>query len=103
MKLKDLAKTIRSKDAGVDHITFDIIFDDYNNYEQVKKANTINREFIGELYKVPQEMITDFCYFDPAHAIKFTIQRDEPSGSPGDSDIYGCQQYAPLLDIELDI
>ncbi len=103
MKLQDLAKTIRSKDAGVDHVTFDIIFDNKQNYEKVKNADVINKSFIGDLYKVPQKMITDFTYFDPACAIKFTIQRDEPSGSPGDSDIYGCQQYAPLLDVEIEI
>jgi len=41
--------------------------------------------------------------FDPAYAIKFTIRRREPSGSPGDSDIFGCQQYPPLLDIEVPV
>jgi len=34
-------------------------------------------------------------------AIKFTIYRARPSGSAGDADIFGCQQYAPLLDIEI--
>ena len=38
---------------------------------------------------------------DPAFAIKFTITRLRPSGSPGDPDIFGSQQYAPLLDIEI--
>ena len=35
MKLVDLAKTIRSKNAGTDRITFDIIFRDPQNYELV--------------------------------------------------------------------
>ena len=37
-KLIDLAKTIRSKNAGTDKITFDIIFRKKDNYELVKKA-----------------------------------------------------------------
>jgi hypothetical protein len=37
--------------------------------------------------------------FDPALAIKFTIRRSIPSGSPGDGDIFGSQQYGPLLDL----
>lgn len=37
--------------------------------------------------------------YDPANAIKFTILRLEPSGSAGGPDIFGAQQYAPLLDI----
>jgi len=40
--------------------------------------------------------------FDPGNAIKFTIARRRPSGSPGDPDIFGSQQYAPLLDIEVE-
>jgi len=45
--------------------------------------------------------ITDHVEFDPALAIKFTIYRRMPSGSPGDADIFGSQQYGPLLDIEV--
>ncbi|WP_410979253.1 DUF4387 family protein [Cobetia sp. SIMBA_158] len=35
--------------------------------------------------------------------MKFTIARTNPSGSPGDGDIFGSQQYAPLLDIEIPV
>src|SRR5215472_12311880 len=38
---------------------------------------------------------------DPALAIKFTIRRTRPSGSPGDADIFGSQHYGPLLGIEV--
>ncbi|RMF93338.1 MAG: DUF4387 family protein, partial [Nitrospinota bacterium] len=41
-KLRDLASTIRSKNAGVDHITFDIIFKDQETYEQVKKSGVLS-------------------------------------------------------------
>lgn len=101
MKLKDLAKTIRSKNAGVDHITFDIIFDNADSYKMVKEANVITKKYITELYGLDEGEITDFTYFEPANAIKFSIRRKQPSGSPGCSDIYGSQQYAPLLDIEI--
>jgi hypothetical protein len=50
---------------------------------------------------IDEDRISDFVTFDPAFAIKFTIYRSEPSGSPGDGDIFGAQQYAPLLDIEV--
>ncbi|MEW6425858.1 MAG: DUF4387 family protein, partial [Bacillota bacterium] len=33
----------------------------------------------------------------------FTIYRKRPSGSPGDADVFGCQQYPPLLDIEVPV
>jgi hypothetical protein len=98
-KLSELAKTIRSKNAGVDRITFDIIFRDRGTYEAVRRSRVLTRETVARLYGIPDSRISDFVEFDPACAIKFTICRDRPSGSPGDSDIFGSQQYAPLLDI----
>jgi hypothetical protein len=100
-KLSELAKTVRSKNAGVDKITFDVIFTDRAVYERVKKARVLTRESIAKLYRIPAERISDFVEFDPANAIKFTIYRVSPSGSPGDPDIFGSQQYAPLLEIEV--
>jgi len=99
-KLSTLAKTIRSKNAGVDLITFDVIFTDKQTYERVKRAQVITRE-VCALYRIPAARIADFVEFDPGNAIKFTIYRLRPSGSPGDPDIFGAQQYAPLLDIEV--
>jgi hypothetical protein len=45
--------------------------------------------------------VTDFVVFEPANAIKFTIRRLRPSGSPGESDVFGAQQYAPLFAIKV--
>ncbi len=100
-KLSELAKTIRSKNAGVDKITFDIIFRDRDNYERVKRAGVLTRTSMAKLYRIPEERISDFVEYDPGYAIKFTIYRLRPSGSAGDGDIFGAQQYAPLLDIEV--
>jgi len=100
-KLSDLASTIRSKNAGVTQITFDIIFSEKANFERVKKSGVLSRDSIARLYNLPPERISDFVEFDLANAIKFTIYRLRPSGSPGDWDILGCQHYGPLLDIEV--
>jgi len=102
-RLSQLAKTVRSKNAGVDLITFDVIFRDAVVYERVKRARVLTRDTIVRLYGIAPERIADFVEFDPANAIKFTIYRLQPSGSPGDPDIFGAQQYAPLLDIEVPV
>jgi len=99
--LASLAKTIRSKNAGVDLITFDVIFTSRDVYERVKRARVLTRESVCKLYGIADSRIADFVEFDPGNAIKFTIYRVRPSGSPGDPDIFGAQQYAPLLDIEV--
>ncbi|MGO4571220.1 DUF4387 domain-containing protein [Microvirga sp. 2TAF3] len=102
-KLSDLAKTIRSKNAGVDKITFDIIFTDRTVYDKVCRSKVLTRATVADLYGIEESRIADFVEYDPACAIKFTIYRPRPSGSAGDSDIFGAQQYAPLLDIKVDI
>ncbi len=102
-RLADLAKTIRSKNAGVDRITFDVIFREREDYELVKRSGVLSREAVARLFGIAEARITDFVTFDPANAIKFTILRSRPSGSPGDSDIFGAQQYAPLLGIEVPV
>ena len=100
-KLIDIAKTIRSKNAGVDKITFDIIFRDRADYDMVRESGAVTRETVAALFGVEDERISDFVEFDPAFAIKFTFYRNRPSGSPGDPDIFGAQQYAPLMDLEI--
>jgi Domain of unknown function (DUF4387) len=102
-KLSTLAKVVRSKNAGVDKITFDIIFADRGTYERTTRSGAITKASVARLYGIPETRISDFVEFDPACAIKFTVYRTRPSGSPGDPDIFGAQQYAPLLDIEIPI
>jgi len=99
--LSELAKTIRSKNAGVNKITFDVIFRDRDNYERVKRTGVLTRASVAALYRIAPERISDFVEYDPAFAIKFTIFRVRPSGSVGDGDIFGAQQYAPLLAVQV--
>ncbi|MCB2114815.1 MAG: DUF4387 domain-containing protein [Rhodobacteraceae bacterium] len=102
-KLAELAKTIRSKNAGTDKITFDIIFREKETYDIVKRSGALTRDSVCDVLNVDPARLTDFVEYDPAYAIKFTILRDRPSGSAGDGDIFGAQQYAPFLDVEVDI
>ena len=100
-KLSEIAKTIRSKNAGVDKITFDVIFPDRATYDRVRESGVLSRASICRIFGIDTAQITDHVEFDPALAIKFTIYRRTPSGSPGDADIFGSQRYGPLLDIEV--
>jgi hypothetical protein len=101
--LTTLAKTIRSKNAGVDKITFDIVFKDREGYELACRSGVLSRAAVGALYGIPDSRISDHVEFDPALAIKFSIFRTRPSGSVGDADIFGSQQYGPLLGIEVPV
>jgi Domain of unknown function (DUF4387) len=98
-KLSEIAKTIRSKNAGVDKITFDVIFADRADYDLVRRSGVLSRAAVCRIFGIPESRITDYVEFDPALAIKFPMFRTVSSGSPGDADIFGSQQYGPLLGI----
>jgi len=101
-RLKDIAKACKSKNAGPFHVTLDIMFDDPALFERVRRTGTIRAELIASLYGVPLEQV-QFTEYPPALAWKATIPRRIPSGAIGDTDIYGAQQHAPLLDIDVAI
>lgn len=99
-KLGELAQLIRSKNAGPFLLTFDVMFDDPDVYRHVKKSKAINAQLIGDLYGVPVEKI-HFVEYDPGLAFKATIPRPITSGNVGDGDIYGAQQFGPLVEIDI--
>ena len=100
-ELRDLARTIRSKNAGVDHITFDIILRDRETFERVHDSGALSVASVARLFGIEPERVSHFTAFEPANAIKFTIRRLRPSGSPGESDVFGSQQYAPLFSVRI--
>lgn len=103
VRLYDWAKILRSKNAGPFQLTLDIIFDDEKRYKIVKESGVINRDLICRLYRVPPEDVYHLVFFDAALAIKITIKRPTDSGSIGDTDVYGAQQHAPLIDVSIPV
>ncbi len=100
-RLIDLAKVVRSKNAGPFELTFDIMFDDSAKYEHVKKSGVINAHRIAEIYGVRLDDVLVCRPYDPAVAFKVTIRRPVGSGDITDRDVYGCQQHVPLMSIEV--
>lgn len=100
--LYDIAKVIRSKNAGPFSITLDVLFSTQWEYECVKEHGVISPETVAALYHIPRESITEFVYFDQAWGIKVTYDRTVSSGTCGDRDVYGAQQHAPLMLLQVD-
>lgn len=101
-RLKDIAKVIRSKNAGPFEITMDIIFKTKEDYEEIKNRGIITKELISKLYQIPVEEIITFVYFDAANAIKITLPRPRPQGSIGETDMHAAQQHVPLMEIAIE-
>ncbi|MCL2163858.1 MAG: DUF4387 domain-containing protein [Oscillospiraceae bacterium] len=103
VKLTDITDVVRSKNSGPYELTFDIMFKTFDWYEKARKSRCISEELICNLYRIKPKDIINIVEFSPAKAIKITIRRPICSGDLGETDVYGAQQHAPLLGLELDI
>ena len=103
MKLGDAAAVLRSKNSGPFEMTIDILFRDPAVYYRLKNAGLISRATIAKLYNIEEASISHLVYFDQALGLKVTFARTVSSGTRFDRDVYGAQQHAPLLDLELNL
>jgi hypothetical protein len=93
------ARVVRSKNSGPYELTLDIIFKNKGYYDLFRKRAIVTKASVAALYKRPVKDVLKLMYFEPSYALKITLRRPIPSGHPGESDIYGAQQHAPLLRI----
>lgn len=98
--LGSLAKLIRSKNAAPWHLTIDIMLADEATYRRVIDANVITQASMGEMFQLDPERV-DVYHYEPANTIKVSIPRHVPNGDPADTDIFGGQQFAPLVDLDI--
>jgi hypothetical protein len=101
-KIRDIAQVCKSKNAGPFELTLDVVFKDPAVFEKVRQTRVLNAQLFARLYKVPLEDVL-FTEYPAACAFKATIPRSVSSGDVGDTDVYGAQQHAPLLDVEIPV
>ena len=101
-KLAELAKILRSKNAGAFVVTFDIMFANREVFDEVQATGVINAGLFARLYSVPEEQCR-LVEFPLAAAFKCSIPRPIPAGDVGDTDVYGCQWHGPLLGVEIPV
>jgi len=99
-KIKEIAQICKSKNAGPFSVTIDVLFEDPAMYRRVKATGVLNAALFAKLYGVAEADVL-FTPYDTASAFKATLPRLVPAGSFGDTDVYGAQQHAPLLDVEI--
>ena len=100
MRLDAIATVIRSKNAGPCLLTMDVMLPDRAAFTYVAERIAPLRRQVARLYGRSENEVA-VLPFEPALAVKITLPRDIVSGDVGDRDVYGAQQHAPLLGIEL--
>lgn len=101
-RLADVAYAIKSANAGPTWITFDVLFADFSTYAAVVATGAVSAEALAMLFHVSADDVRVYA-IDSIRTIKATIPRRTPSGGTDETDFDGTQQFAPLLDINVDV
>ena len=102
-KILDIARVVRSKNSGPYELVLDIMFKSRELFDQLRASGQFSAEKIAAANGVELAEIRNIIWFEPANAVKVVMPRRIVSGAPGDSDVYGAQQHAPLLGMTFDL
>jgi hypothetical protein len=97
-ELHTLCTLIRSKNAGPFTLTIDVMFYDVHGLQRVLRSGVLSVGQVASIYSVPEDTIRVFVV-ESALALKISFPRPVPSGSIHDTDIYGGQFHAPLVQL----
>ena len=98
--LGDIAKAIRSKNAGPFWITLDVFFASDADFAYVQTSGVLTAEKIGELYGVDPALVKRF-ELPEIKAMKFSMPRAVVAGSFEDRDLHAGQQHVPLARVPI--
>lgn len=102
-RLLDMAVVIRSKDAGINRLTFDIIFTSGENYEAALHSNVFARCNIANILNLPPPRVVGTYFVDSCNAIKISVDRPNISASMDERDVFGAQQQVAIEQMSIPI
>jgi hypothetical protein len=96
--LRDVARYVRSKNAGPFWVTVDVFCDDQPSFERLCAAPSLGAGAIADLYGVGSDHVRIF-HDDNLKVIKISFPRPVAQGSTFDVDSHAGQQFVPLLSV----
>jgi Domain of unknown function (DUF4387)/Acyclic terpene utilisation family protein AtuA len=100
-RLLDLAVVIRSKDAGINRLTFDIVFNSAADYEAALTSNVFCTSNVAKILRIAPERIVGTFFVDSCNAIKISIDRPNISASLDEHDVFGAQQQSTVEQLSI--
>jgi len=102
-RLLDMAVVIRSKDAGINRLTFDIIFTSGENYEAALHSNVFARCNVAKILNLQPARVVGTYFVDSCNAIKISVDRPNISASMDERDVFGAQQQVAIEQMSIPI
>lgn len=100
VRVGDVCRHVRSKQAGPFWVTIDLFFDGAENYEKYHKHPALSPALIEKLYGAPADQV-GFYHVDDLAVVKISYPRASVQGGMVERDLHSGQQYVRLLDVEL--
>ena len=97
----EVCRHVRSKNAGPFWITVDLFFDGQENYTRYRDSPSLGPELFARLYGAQPDLVKRIAV-DDLNIVKISYPRSKPQGWFGERDMHGGQQFARLLDVELE-
>jgi hypothetical protein len=99
--LSDVARYVRSKNAGPFWLTIDIFCDGQDAYRRLRASAALTQDGIAKLFGVPASGVQLFPD-DTLNVIKISFPRPVVAGSFRDRDAHAGQYFVPLLSVSVD-
>jgi hypothetical protein len=93
--LDDVAKQVRSKNAGPFWVTLDVFLATDDDYRHVLSSGVISKDAVGDLYHVDPAGVRIF-ELPNIRVIKVSFPRNVVAGDFEDRDLHAGQQYVVL-------
>ena len=101
IKLRDVCRHVRSKQAGPFWITFDIFFSGRENFERYADCAALSSAQFARLYGTDPERDKRIAVPN-LEMVKISYPRATPQGGMVERDMHAGQQYVRLLDVVID-
>lgn len=96
--LASLTRVMRSKNAGPLCLSIDLFFHDRAGFDRAVASKALSPQAVSALYGLTPGQVSRHDWPEVL-AIKLAMPRRCCAGDPGDADVYGAQQHAPLLGV----
>ena len=102
-RLAEMAVVVRSQNAGIEHLTFDVFFSSGDYYETALLSNAFCRANIAKTFQIDPERVVGTYFSDACNAINITIDRPAVAAGLRDRDLYREQKQAALEELSVPI
>jgi hypothetical protein len=101
VKVRDVCRHVRSKNAGPFWVTIDLFFDGPENFLRYGLSESLGPKLFESLYGTNPDLVRRFAVKN-LNVVKISYPRPQPQGWRGERDMHQGQSFARLLDIDIE-